>query len=114
LKQGDVLSPLFFNFAFEYASKRIRVNHDDLELNATHQLLFYADDVIIQGGRVHTIETSTETLLVSSMEIGLGVNADKTQYMVTYRDQNAGQSHNIKIDLVPLIGWKSSNIWERL
>ena len=26
------------------------------------------------------------------------INADKTKYMVTSRDQNAGQSNNIKID----------------
>ena len=32
------------------------------------------------------------------LEIGLEVNADKTKYMVMSRDQDAGQSHNIKID----------------
>ena len=26
------------------------------------------------------------------------MNADKTKYMVMYRDQNAGWSHNIKAD----------------
>jgi len=64
---------LFFNFAFEYAIRRIRVNQDDLELNGTHRLSFHADDVNILGGRVHTIEKSTETLLVGSKVIGLGV-----------------------------------------
>jgi hypothetical protein len=29
---------------------------------------------------------------------GLEVNADKTKYMVMFRDQDAGQSHSIKID----------------
>jgi len=37
-------------------------------------------------------------LVVASKEIGLEVNADKTKYMVMPQDQNAGQSHNIKID----------------
>jgi len=37
-------------------------------------------------------------LLVRSKEIGLAVNANKTVYMVMSRDQNAGASHNIKID----------------
>jgi len=41
-------------------------------------------------------------LLVGSKEIGLEVNADKTKYMVMPRDQNAGRSHNIKIDNSPL------------
>jgi hypothetical protein len=31
-------------------------------------------------------------------EIELEVNADKTKYMVMSRDQNAGRSHNMKID----------------
>ena len=35
---------------------------------------------------------------MASKEIGLEVNADKTKYMVMSRDQNAGQSHNIKTD----------------
>jgi hypothetical protein len=59
--------------------------------------LVYADDVDILGGIVHNIKKSRESLLVASKEIGLEVNAEKTKYMVMYRDQNAGRSHNIKI-----------------
>jgi hypothetical protein len=36
LKQGDALSPLPFNFALEYAIKRVQVNQDGLKLNGTH------------------------------------------------------------------------------
>ena len=35
---------------------------------------------------------------MASKETGIEVNADKTKYMVMSRDQNAGQSHSMKID----------------
>jgi len=31
------------------------------------------------------------------MEVRIGINADKTQYMVMYEDQVAGRSDNIRI-----------------
>jgi hypothetical protein len=53
LKRGYVLSLLLFNFALEYAITRVQVNQDSLNLNVTHQLLVYADDINILGGSVH-------------------------------------------------------------
>jgi hypothetical protein len=49
-----------------------------LKLNGTHQLLVYADDVSILGGSAQAIKKNTEALVVTSKEIGLKVNAEKT------------------------------------
>ena len=80
LKQGDALSPLLFNFALEYAIRKVQVNQDGLKLNSTHQLLAFADDVNILGGSVHTVKTNEEALVAATKEIGLEVNAHKTMY----------------------------------
>jgi len=98
LKQGDALSPLLFNFALEYAIRRVQVNQDGMKLNVTHQLLAYADDVNILGESIHTLKENAEALVAATREIGLEVSADKTKYMVMSRDQNAGRNHSVRID----------------
>jgi hypothetical protein len=96
-----------FNFALEYAVKGVQVNQDGLKLNGTHQLLAYADDVNTLVGSAHTVKENAEALLVATKEIGLEVNVYKTKYMVMPRDRNAGWGYSVKIDKVPLEGWKS-------
>ena len=97
IKQGDALPPLLFNFTLEYTIRSVQVNEDGLELNGTHHLLVYADDVSIMGAVIHIIKENTESLVVARQEIALEVTADKTKYMGMSRDQNARQSHSMKI-----------------
>jgi hypothetical protein len=45
LKQGDAIASLLFNFAFEYAIRKVKETQVGLKLNWTHQLLVYATDL---------------------------------------------------------------------
>jgi len=82
LKQGDALSPMLFNFALEYAIRRVQVNKDGLKLYGTHKLKAYADDVNILAVSMHTLKENAEALVADTRKIGLEVTACKTKYMV--------------------------------
>jgi hypothetical protein len=89
--------PLFFNFALEYAIRKIKENQVGLQLNDTQQLLVYADDVDLLGYNINSTKTNTDALNDTSKEVGPEANKVKTtKYMMMSCHQNAGQNHNIK------------------
>jgi hypothetical protein len=89
--------PLLFNFALEYAIRKVQEKQVGLKLHVTHQLLFYADDVCLLGNNIDTIKKTAEIVIDAIKEVGLEVNTEKTKYMLLSCRQNAGKSYDIKI-----------------
>jgi hypothetical protein len=77
LKQGDVLSPLLFNFDLEYAIRKVQEIQVELKSNGTHQLLVSADDVNLLGDNIDTMKKNTQTLIEAGKESDLQVNKYK-------------------------------------
>jgi hypothetical protein len=74
--------PLLFNFALEYAIRKVQENQVRLKMNGTHQLLASAVNVNLLGDNIDTIKKSTESLVSSSMEVGLEINIENTKYIL--------------------------------
>jgi hypothetical protein len=91
----DAVSPMQFNFILGYVLRKAHENQLGLKLNGTHPLLTYADVNLLKDD-VDTIKKSTGTLKNASKEVGLEVDADKTNYMLS-RHHNAGQNDFIKL-----------------
>ena len=83
-----------------YAIRKVQESNLGLDMNGTHQVLAYADDVDIR-----TIERNADLLLNACKDVGLAVNTGKTKYMEIGRDRGM-----IAYELVRI----GSNSYEKL
>ena len=58
LKQG--VTPLLFNFALEYAIRKVQETNLVLDMNGTHQVLAYADYLNLISDDIRTIERNAD------------------------------------------------------
>jgi hypothetical protein len=80
LKQGDVLSPLLFNFVVEYTIRKVQENQEELKLNGKHKLLSSLADANLLGENINIVKRNTKTLLDAIGDVGLEVNAEKIKF----------------------------------
>jgi hypothetical protein len=60
--------------------RKVQENQISLELNRTHQAFVYVD-INLLGDNTNTIKENSEILLEVNRNIGLKINAQKTNYM---------------------------------
>ena len=72
-KLHHTINSFIFNFALEYAIRRVQENRIGLELNRKHQLLVYADGVNMLGENLQTVRENVEIFIKASKDIGLEV-----------------------------------------
>jgi hypothetical protein len=73
--------------ALNYAVIWVRANQAGFQLNGTHQLLFYTDDVNILSWSINTIKKNMEDLVAANKRI-LEVNDEKTKSCLEIRMQD--------------------------
>jgi hypothetical protein len=67
---------LLFNFALEYAIRKVQENQVGLKLDGIQHLLTYTVDVNLLGDNIDTIKKNAETLIDASKEVGLEINVE--------------------------------------
>jgi hypothetical protein len=66
----------------EFTIIRVHVHQDGLEGNSAHRLLVYTDNINILSGS-YVLHRS---LVLAGKKMGLEGNADKSKYIIIYRD----------------------------
>jgi hypothetical protein len=80
-----------------YMVQKVQENQVGLEMNGTHQLLIFADDINLLGDSINIIKENIETLLEPSRDVGLEIIAEKTWYMIKSCHLTSGQNQNVRV-----------------
>ena len=85
----------------------------ETERDIRYQLLFNADDVNWLVENIYIENKNTDALLLTSKQIGLWQPLREASKLFTFREQNSGENHNMKliINLYKLL--QVSVIWEQ-
>jgi hypothetical protein len=62
-KEGDALSSMLFNFAFEYTIRNFHAYRESFKLNGKRQFLVYANNINLFGGKYSTVWRNKKALL---------------------------------------------------
>jgi hypothetical protein len=89
IKEGNASLSLLFNFALEYATRKVKANHKLLQFSDTKMVIFYAYDVNLWV-TAYTPQASS----VHCKETGLEVNVEKAENIFLFHEQHAAQNHN--------------------
>jgi hypothetical protein len=82
LRQGDVLSTLFFNVLLEVIVGRANLQTIGTIYNKEIQLLAYADDIDIVGTSQSAVRDAYLALKKEVAKVGLKINEQKTKYII--------------------------------
>jgi hypothetical protein len=86
LRQGDVLSTLFFNVLPEVIIRRANIQTTGTIYNKETQLLEFADDTDIVGRSQSAVRNAYLALEREAAKVGLKINEQKTKYMIAAKN----------------------------
>ena len=83
MKQGDSLSPIFFNLAKQKVIQSIKMVHNVIKIGKEQlNVLAYADDIVLIGKNEIEIRQLFVEMENIARKLRLHINQGKTKYMI--------------------------------